>query len=206
MTEKTATSDQQQLILHIGAHKTGTSAIQVYLRRNQAKLQARGWQILLPPKPQGRPANWNFLFRIDPGPVFRLHSSALQTMQAQIDKNSRNVILSAEDLFFLEPPEIHEFAKSIASRFDRIHLVAYLRRQDRMAISHWQQAAQTAQSAALFGNPTGPLLELSDAAAAYLDYSARLEAWIAACTPQKVSCRVYDRARLADGDAVTDFL
>lgn len=197
---------RRSLVLHIGAHKTGTTAIQVYLRRNREALRAIGRDILLPPTPQGKPANWNFMFGIDPGPVFRLKPPALKKMLAQIDGGSDDLILSSEELFFLEPPTIHDFAKALAGRFDRVHLVAYLRRQDRMAISHWQQAARTQQSAVLFGNSAGPLIDLPEPALDYLDYATRLEHWITAFAPGQVTCRIYDRQLLAGGDAVTDFL
>ena len=196
----------RELVLHIGAHKTGTSAIQVFLRTHRAELQARGHDIVLPPTPDGRPANWNFMFRLDPGPVFRLTSHDLQTLVRQIEANPHKLILSSEEFFWLEVPEIATLSAALRAQFDRIHLVAYVRRQDRMAISHWYQAAKTRQSAALFGNPAGPLIDLPPAAMAYLDYATRLEEWMTYLAPEEITCRIYDRTALIGGDAVTDFL
>lgn len=202
----TSAAPKRKLVLHIGAHKTGTTAIQLYLRHNQKALRERGCEILLPPTPHGRPANWNFMFRVDANSVFRLRPPELDKLCAQIDKSSLDQILSSEELFFLRKPAIRNLAKRIAGKFDQIHLVAYIRRQDQMAISHWHQAAQTKQSAVLFSNQAGPLIDLPAAAIDYLDYATRLQNWITSFAPDKVTCRIYDRNLLAEGDAVTDFL
>lgn len=196
----------RSLLLHIGAHKTGTSAIQIHMRRNRERLRAHGWDIILPPTPNRKPANWNFMFRLAPGPKFFLASEQFSKLLAEIDSSTNNAIISSEELFFLKENEIRKFSDCMKRKFSNISLVVYLRRQDQMAISHWYQGARTRQSASLFGGTQGPLVDLSAEALSYLDYAKKISHWRRHLSPHREIVREYDRDILRDGDAVSDFL
>lgn len=116
------------------------------------------------------------------------------------------MIVSAEDFFWLEPPELYQLARGLEPIAPEITIVAYLRRQDRMALSQWAQGGQTIQSAAVFGCQTSPLRPLTPQMQDYLDYDARLSQWQAAFPQARIVTRVYDRALFPNGDVVQDFM
>ncbi len=192
-------------IIHIGAHKTGTSAIQVELRTQQSKLRENNWEILLPPTPKGIPANWNHMFQMI-GPDYTIKEKVLSQMVEAIDGSDRNIILSSEELFFLDQADIENFCNRIRPFFSKIDLVAYLRRQDRMVIAHWEQGAKTEQSANLFLNTDRPFEGLTPNAYRYLDYSNRLSLWKRYLNPSNTIIRNYEIAELYRQDSVCDFL
>ena len=196
----------RKLVLHIGAHKTGSTAIQRFLHHRKTALLARNWMFCTP---QGHPPNWGFMFKVIPkqlGARFTLGPSALAQLLAEIDAGHQDVILSAEDLFFLDAPEIKTFAIAIESRFSDISIVCYLRRQDQMALSQWAQGGRTVQSALIFGNADNPLPKLTPFVRRYLDFAARLNDWQIAFPKAQCITRVYDRDTFPNRDIVVDFL
>lgn len=196
----------RKLILHIGAHKTGSTALQLYLSRQKRRLAAQAWVFC---ESAGRPLNWGQMVlvrRTPEGADFPLNPAGFATLLAVVDASARNMILSAEDLFFLQDPEIATFTSALRKRFDQVTLIAYVRRQDRMTISHWQQGGRTVQSALVFGGVKGPLDNINPGMLAYLDYATRLQAWQLALPEAKLIVRVYDRALFAGGDVVADFI
>jgi len=192
-------------IIHIGAHKTGTSAIQVALRTRQSELQKQNWEILLPPTPKGIPANWNHMFQMV-GQNYTIKEQVLSRMVKAIEGSDRNIILSSEELFFLDQGDIEKFCNIIRPFFSKIVLVAYLRRQDRMMIAHWEQGAKTEQSANLFLSTDHPFKCLTPNAYRYLDYADRLSLWKTHLKPSQTVIRNYVLADLHQKDSVSDFL
>ncbi len=204
-TDVTETSNHR-LVLHIGAHKTGTSAIQVFLNQAMGKLMEQGW--VFAPQPQGH-LNWSpmvVMHQTAEGPSFQLSEPVLQNLVQRIQSRRRHLIVSAEDLFFLDPPEIARFAGQMHKLASDITIVSYLRRQDQMALSQWAQGGQTIQSAAVFGCEESQLRPLTPQMCAYLDYAARLDQWRAEFPQAKFITRIYDRKAFAGGDVVGDFV
>lgn len=200
------TSTDRKLILHIGAHKTGSSAIQDFLKRHQSDLKNEGWIFGIRPE---QPANWGDLVEVRPvpgGADFRLRPGVFKTLLGRIDGGFRHVIVSSEDLFFLEKTDIDGVAREMQSRFSEITVIAYVRRQDLMAQSHWAQGAKTIQSALVFADIDHPLPKISAHVRKYLDYAARLELWQAALPAAKMIVRVYDRELFPNRDVVADFI
>ncbi|GKY88062.1 hypothetical protein [Sinisalibacter aestuarii] len=126
-------------------------------------------------------------------------------MRAALDSKYENVILSAEDLFFLDEPEIRPFAGIVYDLFDNIVIVAYLRRQDELAASHKAQGAKTIQSAWVFGFEADPLPALNSQVIGYLDFDSKLAAWASAFPNAQLRVHEYRRDRLVNGDIVADF-
>lgn len=198
--------DSPKLVLHIGAHKTGTSAIQVFLQRANAKLMEQGW--IFAPQPEG-PLNWGAMIGLRPtaqGAEFFLREEVFQAFLKRLKIRQRHLIASAEDLFFLEPAEIARFAEAVQPLAEDITIISYLRRQDLMALSHWAQGAKTIQSASVFGCEAGQLRPLTGQMRSYLDYAGRLAAWRAAFPAARFVTRIYERRNFPGGDVVQDFL
>lgn len=193
------------LYLHIGSHKTGTSAIQAACARNATRLRTRGWTFATCP---GRPLNWGHLFRFrqEEGFVrFWLFQPALKTLTDALQSRSGKVILSIEDLFFLPPAQVEKLAGLLCPMFDEIIICAYLRRQDELAISQKAQGAKTIQSALVFGTDPGALPGLNRDVRAYLDLSGKLKMWKDAFGGATILAREYDRQTFKSGDVAQDF-
>ncbi|MGV8986347.1 MAG: hypothetical protein ACOH2H_08705 [Cypionkella sp.] len=196
----------RKLILHIGAHKTGSSAIQGFLRRRRPDFLALGWAFCFR---QERPLNWGHMFSFKAeadGARFGFVKAPFQSFLNQLDNGKHDIILSAEDLFFLDGLEVRLFAQEMAKRFTEITIVCYLRRQDHMAMSHWSQGAKTVQSALVFGRPDHSLPHLTPFVVQYLDYASKLAHWKKALPEAKMVVRIYDREAFPNSDVITDFL
>ena len=196
----------RKLILHIGAHKTGTSAIQQYLLRHKQALIDKGWFYCERP---GMPTNWGHMFRVQAeanGARISLGPLVMKRMLQLMDSGQPNVIFSAEDLWFMDEANIAAFSEAMAERFCKVTVIAYVRRQDLMAISHWLQGGKTVQSALIFGGQDGPLKNINAGMLRYLDYASVLQAWQAALPQADLVVRVYDRELFPNGNVVADFL
>lgn len=133
-----------KLFLHIGSHKTATTAIQYFSRRNKDWLLERGLLYpsleLIGERPQQSHLGvMSGLFRlgerhaIDPA----IGKKLLVTAAELASERGANVLLSAENLFRLAPEvreEAFELFNEIFTDFDRV-VIAGLRRQDLLADS-----------------------------------------------------------------------
>lgn len=195
----------RKLLLHIGCHKTGTTAIQRACAIHREALLAHGWTYAEGPKGA---ENWSHIFgftRAEDGVTFHPGDQGMARLEERLREAEGDVVLSAEDLFFLEAPEIARFAKRIAPLFDEVTLCAWLRRQDELAVSQKAQGARTVQSALLFGTGPGALPELTPGVRAYLDFATWLEHWQRSFGGAPLIVREYHRPALKDGDIVSDF-
>ena len=140
------------------------------------------------------------------GAPFRLRENVFKKLIDRVRVRKRNLIVSSEDLFFLDRTEIARLAEAMHALADRITVIAYLRRQDEMALSQWAQGAKTIQSCTLFGGEASPLSTLTPDKRNYLDYAARLDDWQAEFPDAEFVTRIYDRGHFPDGNVVQDFL
>jgi len=194
------------LILHIGAHKTGSSALQVALRNNKGKLLSAGWAFCALPR---RPLNWGHVFSFSPVPdgvVFGLKEGPYRTLLRVLRGVEGDAILSAEDLYFLDDADIARLATDLGQIFSQIRIVAYVRRQDLMAVSQKAQGAKSIQAALLFGIEDTPLPDLTPCMFDYLDYAGRLSKWKRHFAGADMVIGNYDRSGLTDQDIVADFV
>ncbi|MEJ0048783.1 MAG: hypothetical protein WDN04_23780 [Rhodospirillales bacterium] len=207
---------QRDLILHIGLSKTGSSSIQRVLASQRDALRAQGMYMpqspgwanhaLLPAAFVNDP---RILWGFHPGtwglaPATRLERFRKEwaaELNALPDWASRCVI-TAEQIGGLlrADDEVQRLADNLQPYFANIQVVAYLRRQDQhaaSAYSQWLRGGVLTDPALPDGGPElqpeydlGPLLDRF--ARAFGD---------AAMRP-----RIFDRASLAGGDVVEDFL
>lgn len=136
--------NKKKLFLHIGSHKTGSTALQVFLTANRNSLLKEG--ILYPDI--GCPEfsrygqhllAWLFINNQGYLPVFegnRIEKSTLEEMNlikeiksAALSEGINSIILSSEEFSVLESYEIDVLSKSLVD-FD-VEVIIYLRRQDR---------------------------------------------------------------------------
>ena len=199
----------RRLFLHIGAHKTGTTALQHSLHQNRVLLGAVGAAFV---SAQSVPHLHPYLGPRSPGAYgsdgFKvLDLNALADRLAAADHDM--VIASSENFsFFFHKQPIEALESALRPHFDEIRILCYLRRQDRHAVSHHQEGAKPNRQAegALWGHAPNALPDRSPGQDLYLDYDRRLGLWAEVFGADKLDLRVYDRELLKDGDIFADVL
>ena len=205
----------QKLIIHIGAGKCGSSAIQAYLGANAAALRAQG--VLIPgldlttnarvygqqinffvnllgaPELANLPHSPHQPTRPDAALIVRRR---LATLKEEMDKsNLHTLIISAENLSGL-----HAYSRLFSeekAHFD-VHIVAYIRRQDEYLSSSWGQWYVKAYK------NIGEYL--SARAPVDGDWYAMLTPWLEDFGRDRVHVRLFDRKTMYNGDVVDDFI
>lgn len=195
--------DGRELIVHIGAPKTGTTATQRFLTENAPALAARG--VLYPDVCLRGYGHHDLAFLVGGGypewatPQPRDLASLAVELDAALTSDAPLVILSSEDFFLQpDPPALRALlARSRSGR--RARLLVHVRRQDHMAVSWYNQAVK-AQGF------TGTFAECERATARLWDYATQLAAWAEAFGDDALCVRTYERDQLVGGDIVLDVL
>ena len=127
------------VLLHIGVHKTGTTAIQAALA--DARPELRGLQVTYPGKLQaqhraalsmlGRPWGWN----AKGGAV--MDKSHFTKLARKTRSNTGRVVISSEFFCEADGPTAEEIVRELGG--DRVHVVVTLRNLGRLLPSSWQQ-------------------------------------------------------------------
>lgn len=199
----------RRLTLHIGAHKTGTTVLQETFLLNKALLASRGLGYAHGP---GSCHLHEYLSVIDPASVLTQGYGVLDPDRFADDlaaTEGQNVFGSSENFsFFFQQAPIDALAKALQSRFGDVRILAYIRRQDRHAVSHHQEGARPdrAPEWQLWGHALTALPQPNPHQAQYLNYNTRLALWENAFGQHNVTVRMYDRKYLLDGDSVADVL
>jgi len=189
----------KRLIVHIGAPKCGSSAIQIHLALNEKTLADQG--VLVPS------------VNLDIGGVVEGHqvwfiedlksrtdavewlSSRLSGLAAHMDANGMHTaILSAENI--IGYPWLANIFQEASVGFD-IQIIIYVRRQDEFIISSWQQwGLKEFGSLREYTRKDNPILE---------KWGAILAPWELTIGSSRIMLRPFRRDMLVDGDVVTDF-
>ncbi len=193
------------LVLHIGSHKTGTSSIQYVLSRCQRDLEQQDAAYLLPHR--GIAGNASSLIETSG----RLETFGARVLPRRADRLFRprktTNIVSAEGFFWLsDPKEVTALAELIRSRFARITVLAYLRRQDLLAVSHRSQVISESPALDFYGLRAHPLPEYRPHLKSYFDYAGKLiDLWGGAFGIENILPIPYEPWALKDRDVVADF-
>tara|TARA_Y100000780_G_scaffold119253_1_gene107538 strand:- start:10438 stop:11511 length:1074 start_codon:yes stop_codon:yes gene_type:complete len=199
----------RKLILHIGLHKTGTTAIQKHLISVENRLNQQGWYLFRERK-DGKQSNvgnintWvefegsgeNFLAVVDNG------------LYDALEKTSGNIIASCEEMSWLNDKQIKRLEQRLSETFSDIKIICYVRRQDEHFISHYKQGFRYPHSSARmfysFSDPLTPLWQ--NYYRNYLDYFKKAESWALSFGARNVIFKEFNRAKLHDGNSAVDFL
>jgi len=189
---------KKELIVHVGAGKCGSSAIQAFLAKNIEVLKEQG--ILIPGEKldldskctgnqiwffQNGVSNPNFKQAVERR-LKRLHSHMLE-------KDYDQLIVSAENL--INPDGFPVLFTDLKALFD-IKIVAYVRRQDDYLISAWQQ---------WYLKYFESFEEYVNAMGSRVDWFQALEGWCKEFGKDSMSVRVFERDKLVNGNAIDDF-
>lgn len=200
----------RKLILHIGSHKTGSTSIQSHLLIHRAKLKQNGWDLFCtqPDGKQSSVGNANTWVSFS-GMGKSFKATVNPNVFAYLAKTSDNIVFSAEELFWLDDPlNIRHFVTGLANIFTEIKVACYLRRQDKHLLSHFQQGFKQPSSSAtrFYGHNLCVVPEHQEHYSRYLDYHQKLSLWKSCVGIENIDAREFDENKLANNDAVSDFL
>ncbi len=144
------------LLIHMGRHKTGTTALQIFLHENNELLEKYGWCYpdLKKELPEvynwrcgGAEKNGDFFYKereVKYGDVLHKERGEIDFFSEDWHKiweqilshlEGKNVILSEEALWYVA----EEFLINAKEKFKNIKVIIYLRRQDTAMESWWNQ-------------------------------------------------------------------
>lgn len=204
-----------KLIVHIGTEKTGTTAIQAALRRDQDRLKAQGVLFPLlfdtPNHMEIAVAAMNAqaqnelilieLARLQCGhDEYRAHVAQMLRDEIQAAR-PHTLILSNEHIHsrLRTPEELARILALLPEQPTEVQLVCYLRRQDRMAVSLYSTVLKGGGEGDVF--PQALPTELPY----YFDYGNMLSNQAEVFGEDAITLRLYERDRLLNGDVVEDF-
>ena len=191
--------DDADLILHIGGAKCGSSAIQAYLKQNNAALAERGIGVPGTGLDFDTVVTGEQIWMFENAATHGLHGAALGDKLARLfesaaEKGLSRLVLSAENI--CNHPALARVLVD-ATQGRSVRILFYVRRQDDFLISSWQQWH----------------LKLYDTVEAFLaDRVGKLGCWMSMVEPwadtfgdAAITVRPFTRDRLKDGDVVADF-
>ncbi|MDH4278858.1 MAG: hypothetical protein OEZ14_00610 [Acidimicrobiia bacterium] len=191
-------TDRPRLVLHIGAGKCGSSAIQQFLVVNAESLADDGFLVpgrYLEPKPEGCGQHLAYFEDGIASPGFGddLMAKLTALHDHAVEHDFGAVILSAENL--INPKGFVDLFVPARELFD-ITVVAYVRRQDDFVISAWQQwqIKQHDDFWEYYGRHRGGV-----------NWHRQLEPWRRNYGRPAVVVRRYSPDALVGGDVVADF-
>lgn len=180
------------IVLHIGAPKTGTTALQQFLSTNEAALRARGISYMR----AGRAH-----IAHNPLPTAIAQNRAEGMLRAIMDEHD-----AAPDLLHVISSEIM-FRIVVAQRLrpvlpagmrGAVRVLCYLRRQDHYLEAIYKQRVKN-------GLTPPDRAAFLEAQLPKLSYGRLIEGYARLFGPEAIRLRPFDRARLAGGDIVRDF-
>ncbi|GAA6162124.1 hypothetical protein NBRC116589_42980 [Ruegeria sp. HU-ET01832] len=200
---------KEELVLHIGAHKTGTTTIQRALALYREQLSKKNvhfattgdhnnvHQSLGPVEYQKLIPKGFRVYKID------------DLVQNLTNHDMDRVIASSENFsFFFAEDSINRLAQRINPFFNKVTILTYLRRQDAHAVSHYQEGAKPDRLAEeqLYGYRPTPLPMRSNVLDFYLDYNQRIGMWADVFGEENIIVRPFERDQLEGSDIWLDFL
>lgn len=203
----------RRAILHIGAPKCGTTAVQTALAASRRDLAGQG---ALYPASLGQTSHQPLAAAL----LGRRATASLQAffgvsgwrgrrillenltaaLRREAEENQPDTLILSSEHFFAASGrrEIRRLAKFLAPFARRVEVLVYLRRQDAALWSAWRHGARVGNGEA-FAPPAR--IRRGDR----YDYAARLADWRAVFGDGAVRALPFERARLAEADAVADF-
>ncbi len=182
-----------RLIFHIGANKTGSSAIQAFLRKNWKELRDKN--ILVPDRELG------VTERITGEHVFAFQDLINRSDRGELEaklhalcrSDAPHILFSAENLS--NGSNFQLFNRALAGMPSKV--ILYVRRQDELLASTWQQWNSKRE--------TDFTAWLITALQRNGHWQRCVEGWEAVVGQGNVVVRVFQKADLVEGDVVDDF-
>ncbi|KQS53919.1 hypothetical protein ASG17_13260 [Brevundimonas sp. Leaf363] len=185
----------RDILLHIGRAKTGTSSIQEVLANSEAALAAHGWRYASAAR-RGSSHRYAAVYfsnqkrlAFDPAVL----QQQVDALAAELASTDQNTIISGEGFQNAARPE--KIAPVIPP--ERTQVLVYLREQYVWAQSTYAQKVKATE----YNEDFETYLQTADPR-----YEVMLQRWRRGFNPAQLTARLYDRACLAGGDVIDDFL
>lgn len=167
------------LFVHIGTHKTGTSALQTFFTVYRAELAAKGVRYLKAGLGQGR------AHHALPWSIRGMHGRTMAVwdeVRAELARDRAPIdVISSEALWFTDPALVKAELKDVAD----LRIVLYLRRQDKYLQSLYKQAVTSGRKS--------DFAAWRAQAADRGDYLSVLRKWAETFGKQNLILRAYER-------------
>jgi len=205
--------DMKTLYLHIGCHKTATSSIQKALFNEHELLSSAGISLFAERangkiNPEGNTSSWVKKDRYKMSKGYGGEIENADSLAEKLAELPGNVIMSAEALSWLFTElEIAKLAERFKKLFDEIRVILYIRRQDKLIISHHQQASKNVNFSDSMFYSTSPkaIPEYQPFFDKYFNYYDRVSLWSGLFGNENIVIRVFEEPILYKGDPVLDF-
>ncbi len=180
-----------ELTIHIGPHKTGTTAIQTAFAKAAAGLKRRGF--LYPRSNWFFPAQHRLAFAMKHRPVGPNDLPDLETELAQLSEAlarfpGKQALISSEEFFACPPETIRHLRESIGPA----RIVTFLRRPDDFLISSYNQKIK--QPGNGFSAPIRRFVATPDLIAPEFDFLKCVSAWADVFGDQSILLETYEAA------------
>jgi hypothetical protein len=186
-----------QIVLHIGANKTGSSAIQTFIRNNVGLLSQHNY--FVPDRLLGtsNKVTGEHVFSIEK--YFGQNDTdgltdIISNLAQHAAKNKKKLLLSGENMS--NPGRFNFFAK-LASVAD-IKVIFYIRRQDEFVTSSWQQWHSKIEHD-FHGWLILALRQLGN-------WEQIINGWTSVLGKDAIILRVFERDEFPEGNIMQDFL
>ncbi len=193
----------KKVIIHIGAHKTGSTAIQKFFY-DYHKYFEETFGLIYPVKDQVEPKfgfwgqhylTWYFRPQHNSIDLLNASNTAFESFLKLISENKKDVLISSEN--FIRTEKIDQFINHIKKYFDEILVIMYVRRQVEAALALYQTAV-------IHYNYTESFEQWFDINKPIFDYYTIANRW------ETLECRVivkpYIREQFDNKDVILDFL
>lgn len=178
------------LLIHIGTHKTGTTALQRFLVDNQGALAELNHRYVSAGRPVGRYAQHDLARRADE----EGHERPWEKLAEEMRQRPEMVhLVSSEAFWNVDPASARAYSRDLGE----IRIVAYLRRQDNFLESLYKHNVKLGASLSFE--------KFFDKRRKIGDYLAVLEKWEAAFGRENLIVRPYDTPK-GSIDLIADFL
>ena len=198
------------IYLHAGLHKTGTTSIQECFKVYRKELISHSINAY--------PHNAGNFFVYDrkkqnpsilSGQGLQINKRYVQSNIKAFKSSAKTHVISAEVLSWLfEEEQIQNLFDAIAPSFDDIKVIFYIRRQDKLLFSFYQQGMKAPFSLNNMFFDADKIRPTFDSGYydQYLNYRARIESWAKVFGQKNIIIRVMDTNTLIGNDSVLDFL
>ncbi|KGF72921.1 hypothetical protein DO97_04290 [Neosynechococcus sphagnicola sy1] len=168
------------LFLHIGTHKTGTTALQQILSFNREALEVDGWLYPRAGCPESNFGHHDAAWGLIKAKKKPFDFAGLQG--EILNSRCEQVVMSSEEFEFCRNVEI------VRAEFDYcdVFIVLYLRRQDDLLLSEYNQHLKSG----IYFKPLAQFAEMLDRQGR-LDYMALCQHWATAFGKERILVRPY---------------
>ena len=200
---------KKKAIIHIGGHKTGTSAIQAFCVLNAMRLAQIGiiypLELLSNPDMVGAQAHHGLVnLFMDATSFWKSYNLRPKKMKDEDIVSylkslprGKNILLSSENLVWLDNKSIAALTEYLTG-FD-VHVVLYARRQDDALQALYQTVVTWIGETRQFND------YVSDEVRSVFEYDKIAEAWQSCVGEGNVTVRAYEPSQLYQRDSVKDF-